>query len=181
MTLPLWLIIAVVAIIAGFVCIAVAIPDGDEDEDTRPTTSSLVLGLVGLVLMFTAVGIAAGSSLSSCSIHITDSETQMNKQQIEECADDLMQTLSMGRGTAPGVADAFQAIIARHVAAAEGWQPIATAPKVGWILGLMRNSRTQTVIRRSGRDWIDDNLLCRDPTHWQPLPVPPAKGGDDAG
>jgi hypothetical protein len=61
-----------------------------------------------------------------------------------------------------------------------GWQPIETAPKDGtWFLAhepgeSMKAMRWDTDTRDKNHAWRDHELLKYEPTHWMPLPDPPA-------
>lgn len=69
--------------------------------------------------------------------------------------------------------ETIAAIIDAELASVAGWQPIDSAPKDStWILGLTQANR-YVVVRWGGGAWEDDNRLCRDPKHWQPLPALP--------
>lgn len=72
--------------------------------------------------------------------------------------------------------------------AAEAWQPIETAPKDGTPILITRPTRHQTEEGWHVVRWDDDWWTCHDgqfdaplrgsgPTHWQPLPAPPAIEG----
>lgn len=69
------------------------------------------------------------------------------------------------------------------------WQPIETAPKDGtWVLLYWPMTRTNVVVSghfyaaRDGEEfwWSQPRVeSSKEPTHWMPLPVPPAPGSDD--
>lgn len=73
-------------------------------------------------------------------------------------------------------------------AVADAWQPIETAPKDGtWVLGFRPRIAVQDQIQCycwnafgcTDDLWVnatDTNDFDEQPTHWQPLPAPPAKG-----
>lgn len=61
------------------------------------------------------------------------------------------------------------------------WQPIETAPRLQWVLVTGAEARTTArhmVARHiDGTEWEsadDGNRPYMDPTHWMPLPAPPA-------
>ena len=69
-------------------------------------------------------------------------------------------------------------------AKAGGWQPIETAPKDGTsILGYWLGGQHDCAIHATkfirGRWWAtNEDFPQREPTHWQPLPAPPAQRGE---
>lgn len=91
-------------------------------------------------------------------------------------------------GDMPDASKAGAAALATLLAAA--WQPIATAPKDGtWFVAVQSGSRFPCSweveddgegTRKEG--WYDFfGGSFEEPTHWWPLPTPPAGGADDAG
>ena len=68
------------------------------------------------------------------------------------------------------------------------WQPIATAPKNGETIVAMRNEKGRSApsfIFWDGADgWVgmtadDEKRLTKfEPTHWMPLPAPPAEAAE---
>lgn len=55
------------------------------------------------------------------------------------------------------------------------WQPIETAPKDGtWVLAAHASSGDMFIVCWRGIGWINDDMGECWPTHWQPLPEPPA-------
>ena len=63
---------------------------------------------------------------------------------------------------------------ALSTAQAEGWRDIATAPKDGRYLLLCRPNYQPFSGRWIDDEWQDSMQLCREPSHWQPLPATPA-------
>ena len=80
--------------------------------------------------------------------------------------------------------DAASARAALSEAKAGGWQPIETAPKDGTsILGYWLGGQHDCAIHATkfirGRWWAtNEDFPQREPTHWQPLPAPPAQRGE---
>lgn len=67
---------------------------------------------------------------------------------------------------------------ARAALAADGWQPIATAPRdgtplLGFIPTYYQGKGGQTIIVWVGDAWWDGHAFKTAPNHWQPLPAPP--------
>ena len=51
------------------------------------------------------------------------------------------------------------------------WQPIETAPKDRWFIGLVEGANAATLTWGvADREWVDDYGDHHDPTHWVPLP-----------
>lgn len=69
------------------------------------------------------------------------------------------------------------------IEAADGWQPIETAPKNGTAL-LVGHEQAVFDAWWNGSAWVDGTTNFFDdenefsPTHWRPLPAPPAKEGE---
>ncbi len=65
-------------------------------------------------------------------------------------------------------------------AQAEGWQPIATAPKDGQFRLVCANGvvckALRWIVNGEDRGWFQDGVWCDaiKPSHWMPLPVPPS-------
>ena len=75
----------------------------------------------------------------------------------------------------------YHAALSAQVQGVAGWQPIETAPKDGSeILALWKRSQIQSngygVVWFEDGSWreFDYECLVSDPTHWMPLPSPPA-------
>lgn len=83
--------------------------------------------------------------------------------------------------------DSLAAENARLAAGVAEWQPIETAPKDATLLLLWWPSRRESsaLIGYYGRGWLEGSALewrsmaglewHKDPTHWMPLPPPPAE------
>jgi hypothetical protein len=54
------------------------------------------------------------------------------------------------------------------------WLPIDSAPKDGRFVSLWRANRQPFSGRYEDGEWLDAMNLCREPSHWQPLPEPPS-------
>lgn len=67
-----------------------------------------------------------------------------------------------------------------------GWRPIETAPRDGtWFLAVWNDSRLTAVstpaygvIMWDGDEWREADDIVSEPTHWLPLPTPPAVEGE---
>ena len=83
--------------------------------------------------------------------------------------------------------DLIDTVVARLMPAGDGWMPIETAPKDGTrVLLMLRGPKPPEMIARWTQAWTseDDDLLewindeedtiYGTPTHWHPLPAPPA-------
>lgn len=80
-----------------------------------------------------------------------------------------------------GAPHAYRAMLAAapaRVLSEEDWQPIATAPKDGTeVLGYLPVAKKARVVlwRRHWEQWqMVPGYYAAKPTHWQPLPKPPA-------
>jgi hypothetical protein len=89
------------------------------------------------------------------------------------------EAISLGRDV---ILTALAPLIAEWSAERQ-WQPIATAPKDGtWVL-VMTTHWPHAEVSHWGNTfssvetfaWTNDEYTCK-PTHWQPLPSPPADG-----
>lgn len=64
----------------------------------------------------------------------------------------------------------------------DGWQPIETAPKDGRELLLATQNGIRPYVGKFSQydlAWCEPSGLIRLPTHWQPLPTPPATAGQE--
>lgn len=64
--------------------------------------------------------------------------------------------------------------VAAHANNVSPWLPIETAPKDGRRVLFSRAGSVNPVIGQFVDGWLDFRGLARDPTHWMPLPPPPA-------
>lgn len=56
-----------------------------------------------------------------------------------------------------------------------GWQPIETAPEDEHVMIWLAASGNHLIAERCEEKWFDDcGLVDENPTHWMPLPAPPA-------
>ena len=79
---------------------------------------------------------------------------------LEDCAEELRSALASPGG---------------------GWRPIAEAPRDGWILGWRDGWDSSHTMRRGIGGWRNEiGHISPGPTHWQPLPVPPAAKESEA-
>jgi hypothetical protein len=88
--------------------------------------------------------------------------------------------------TERAVAAYLSALSAAGLVVEQGWQPIATAPRGGPVIvyqdGEQAVATWMTALEDGAGDWIiwrrvgPDALAIRmpEPTHWHPLPTPPA-------
>jgi hypothetical protein len=68
---------------------------------------------------------------------------------------------------------ALQAVEPMLVGVPDGWKLIETAPKDGRYMLLWRINRQPFSGRYEDGEWLDPMNLCRDPSHWMPLPAAP--------
>lgn len=97
---------------------------------------------------------------------------------------ELVESGDAGKWDAEAEPDVIAARAALSEAKAGGWQPIETAPKDGTsILGYWLGGQHDCAIHATkfirGRWWAtNEDFPQREPTHWQPLPAPPAQRGE---
>jgi hypothetical protein len=65
---------------------------------------------------------------------------------------------------------------AEPVSVPDGWMPIETAPKDGRYILLCRINKQPFSGRYEDGEWIDPMNLCREPSHWMPMPAAPQPG-----
>jgi hypothetical protein len=75
----------------------------------------------------------------------------------------------------------YTAIRSALLAVVPGWLPISEAPRDGRTILLFRTGSARVVPgywSQADLSWVDTDGSLRDPSHYQPLPTPPAPGGE---